>query len=275
MTKVAIIGAGDLGGAVAQALAMRGRIGRVLLVDAAADVAAGKALDIQQACAVEESPTTVAGSSDVTTAIGFDVCVFADRADAGSEWEGDDGLATLNRVAPYLSGAPIGVAGARPVDLIRRATREAAIAAGRLIGTASEAFASAVRAIVAVEARCSPREVMLAVVGLPPFVVAWSEASIGGYALDRVLAPVQLARLEARAPRLWPPGPHTLGVAAARAVEAALTRGRERVCALTVGDRNRIAAFPVLLNERGIVDVRTPTLNTREQVLLETSLGGG
>src|SRR5688500_1007469 len=52
MTSVAIIGAGDLGGAVAQALAARDRVGRLLIVDAIAGAAAGKALDIRQSGAV-------------------------------------------------------------------------------------------------------------------------------------------------------------------------------------------------------------------------------
>jgi hypothetical protein len=63
------------------------------------------------------------------------------------------------------------------------------------------------------EAQCGPEEVSVTVLGTRPagFVVLWSEASIGGYALERVLTQVQLARLEARCARLWPPGPFALG----------------------------------------------------------------
>ncbi|MGH9346871.1 MAG: hypothetical protein ACRD26_06340, partial [Vicinamibacterales bacterium] len=145
--------------------------------------------------------------------------------------------------------------------------------------------------LVALEARTSPAEVALAVLGPPPlpaaasasprggFVILWSEASIGGYALDRVLSQTQIVRLEARSARLWPPGPYALGVAAARAAEAVVASGRRRLSALTLlggefGVRNRIGALPVLLDRRGIADVRVPTLNTRERVLVETALGG-
>ena len=38
----------------------------------------------------------------------------------------------------------------------------------RLIGSAPEALVSAITAIVAMEAGCSPREVMLTVLGAPP-----------------------------------------------------------------------------------------------------------
>ena len=38
-------------------------------------------------------------------------------------------------------------------------------------------------------------------------MVPWVEASIAGYALEKVLTQAQLARVEARLARLWPPGP--------------------------------------------------------------------
>ena len=279
MSTVAIIGAGELGGAVAQALAARECVRRIVLVDAAASVAAGKALDIQQSGAVDGFVTSLDATDDLTRVAGANVCVIADRAGpSATEWEGDEGSAMLGRLASYADEAPIVFAGARHAGLMLHGSREARVPAGRLIGSAPDAFASALRAIVAVEAQCSPNDVMLAVLGSPPFVVPWSEASIGGYSLDRVLSQVQLTRIEARAVRLWPPGPYTLGAAAARTTEAVIVSGRERLCALTLlrgefGVRNRIGAVPVLLNTGGIADVRTPSLNTRERVLLETSLG--
>ena len=279
MSTVAVIGAGDLGGAVAQALAARGCVARIVLVDAAANAAAGKALDIQQSGAVDGFGAALYATDDLSSVTGAGVCVVADRfGPASAEWAGDEGFAMLTRLVPYLSGAPLVFAGARQTELMLRASVEARVPGRRLIGSAAEAHASALRAIVALEAQCSPQEVALAVLGSPPFVVAWSEASIGGYSLDRVLTPAQMARVEARAPRLWPPGPYTLGAAAAATVEAMLASGRARLSALALlggefGVRNRIGAMPVLLNEHGIADVRVPTLNTRERVLLETSLG--
>jgi malate dehydrogenase len=280
MSTVAIVGAGDLGGAVAQALAGRDQARRIVLIDTAANVAAGKALDIRQSGAVAAgSHTSIDATDDLSRATGAAVCVIADRV-GGSEWQGDEGLAMLGRLVPYLSGAPIVFAGAQQAELMLRGAREAAIKAARLVGSSPEAFGSALRAIVALEAQCSPNEVMLAVLGVPgDFVVPWSEASIGGYALERALSQVQIARIEGRASRLWPPGPYTLGAAAARVAEAIGSAGRQRLSVLTLlggefGVRNRIGALPVLLNARGIADVRVPALNTRERVLIETSLGG-
>jgi len=286
MTTVAIVGAGDIGGATAQALASCDRVSRVLLVDAAGDAAAGKALDLQQSGTVTGSHARLAGTGDESRLAGCDVCVIADRfgAHAGewqSEWRGEDGLSMLTRIVLCLADAPIVFAGASQVELLSRAADDTRIRRERLIGSSPEALASAITAIVAMEAGCSPREVMLTVLGTPPagFVVPWSEASIGGYLMQRVLSQVQLARIEARAARLWPPGPYALGAAAARVTEAILSGSRRSFSVLTqlegeFGVRHRAGALPARLAARGIVQTRDPELSTREHVRLQTALGG-
>ena len=89
MSTVAIIGAGDLGGATAQALAARDRVKRVLLIDAAGKAAAGKALDIRQSGAVDGFHTIVDSTDDFSTVTGAAACVVADRFAAPPvEWNG-------------------------------------------------------------------------------------------------------------------------------------------------------------------------------------------
>jgi len=56
-----------------------------------------------------------------------------------------------------------------------------------------------------------------------------------------------------------------------------LDAGRRSYIVLTVldgqfGVRDRIAAVPALLASDGVVRIRTPLLNTREQVQLDTAL---
>ena len=190
MSIVCIIGAGELGGATAHALARHERVRRVILIDDAAGVAAGKALDILQAGAVDGSHTQLEGSADLSRVVGAAVCVIADRSGrTSSEWQGDDGLALLNRLAPYFGNSPIVFAGSSQASLLLTAAREVHIRRERLIGAAPEALCGAVKSMVALEAQCSPTEIGLTLLGAPPrgFVVPWSEASIGGHALERVL----------------------------------------------------------------------------------------
>ena len=281
MTTVAIVGAGDIAGAAAQALASSDAAGRVVIVDANQGVAAGKALDIQQSSAIDRFHTTLHGTSDESRLTGCDVCVIADRFGAAGEWRGEEGLSMLGRIAPDLGDAPIVFAGASQGDLLNSAAAETGIGRRRLIGSSAEALASAITAIVSMEAACSPREVMLTVLGAPPagFVVPWGEASIGGYAMTRVLSQVQLGRIEARAARLWPPGPYALGTAASIVVAAILSGSRRSFSILTqlggeFGVKGRAGALPARLGPSGIVETREPQLDARQQVRLQVALGG-
>jgi malate dehydrogenase len=281
MASVAIIGAGALGGAVAQALAARDTVRRVLILDAAAGVAAGKALDLLQSGAINRSHVRLEGTDDLSRAVGSSVCVIADRhGPPEAEWAGDEGLALLRRLLQWTADTPLVFAGASQSSLMLTARREHHVRRAALVGSAPEAYASAMRSMVALEAGCSPTEVSLAVLGLPPrgLVVPWSEAAVGGFALERTLTPVAITRLEARAPRLWPPGPFALGSAAARAVEAIVTASRQAVNILTVldgeyGVRERLGSTPALLDGSGVATLRIPLLSTRERVLVETALG--
>jgi len=281
MATICIIGAGDIAGAAAHALARGERVSRVLLIDADGKVAAGKALDIQQSGAVDLFHVRLDGTDDVSRVAGCAAVIVADRFGRPSaEWRGEDGLTMMRRLTSFAGDAPIVFAGAMQAELLRISAREAHIPRNRLVGSATEALVSAVRAMVAMEARCSPTEVDLTVLGTPPsgFVVPWSEASIGGYSLERVLSQVELARIEARAARLWPPGPFALGLAAARVTEG-LVRHSRRACSVLMvlggefGVRGRVGAMPVNLSPMGIANTRVPTLNTRERVRLETALG--
>ena len=279
MPTVCIIGAGEVGGAVAHALARGGHVRRVVIVDESAGVAAGKALDIQQAGAIEGSHTNLEGSADLARAVGAAVCLIADRSGSSGEWQGDDGLAMVKRLDSYLGGAPIVCAGSSQAGMLLAAARELHLRRERLIGSAAEAFCGAVKAMVAIETQCSPTEIGLAVLGAPPrgFVVAWGEASIGGRALESVLTPVQLTRIENRMAHLWPPGPHALGLAAARVTEALASSSRRTFNVLTVlggefGTRGRVGVLPALLAAHGIAATRIPTLGARERVRLENAL---
>jgi malate dehydrogenase len=253
----------------------------VLLIDDGGPIASGKALDIQQAGAVEGFQTRLEGTRDFTRVTGCAVCVVADTARPPVEWRGEEALALMKRLNGFLGEAPVVYAGASQSDLLLASVREAGFDRQRAIGSAPEALAAATKAIVALEAHCSSSEVSLSVLGTPPsgFVIPWGEAAIGGHALERVLTQVQIRRVEARVTRLWPPGPHALGLAAARVVEALVTSARRAPGVLAVldgefGVRNRVGVLPCLLAPGGIARVRVPFLSPRERVQLETALGG-
>src|SRR5689334_18165735 len=96
MNHIAVLGAGELGGAVAHALARSETARTITIVDDRGRVAEGKALDIAQAAPVEGFATRLAGATDVSSAAAADLVVIADRFDGG-EWQGAEALALMTR----------------------------------------------------------------------------------------------------------------------------------------------------------------------------------
>ena len=72
--KIALIGAGMIGGTLAHLAAMR-EMGDIVLFDIAEGTPQGKALDISQAGPVEGFDATLKGSSDYADIAGADVCI--------------------------------------------------------------------------------------------------------------------------------------------------------------------------------------------------------
>ena len=104
--------------------------------------------------------------------VGAAVCVIADRSGRTSEeWRGEEGLALLKRLSPYLEEAPIVFAGSSQEEMLVAAVQELHLRRERLLGSASEALIGAVKSMVAIEAQCSPTEIELTVLGAPPRVL--------------------------------------------------------------------------------------------------------
>jgi malate dehydrogenase len=278
MPIVAIVGAGELGAGVARALATRGRVSEVRLIDRTSGVAAGKALDIQQAGPIERSPTRVSAASDVAAAVGAAVTVLADPIGLG-EIEGDSGLAVVRQLAGIDRDAVIVCAGAGQHRLLQHGLNELGLDRTRFFGSAPEALVSALRALVAVEADLSPSAVALTVLGKIPdrIVVLWRDVTVAGRPLARVLDAAQIAHIERRAGLVRSPGPYTLAAAAAQVAEA-VVMGSRRVFCCTVGldgefgIRRALSSLPVVLGPAGVTRVVAPTLDVREQILLENAV---
>lgn len=280
MSTAVILGAGDIGGALARQLSAADVVSRIVIVDDLGTVAAGKALDVAQAAPVEGCVTVLSGGSDVSVVTGAVIVVVADRAtQPASEWQDEGGLALLKRVAGLNQLAPIVCAGTAQASLVERGVAELGIARERLFGSAPEALRSAVVMMTALEAGAAPADISLSVVGRPPHqvVVPWEEAAICGRSATRVLSAAQLARLDARVARLWPPGPVALASAATRLIRTALTKSPRVHIALVAltreeGTPGRSAMLPVALQPSGIARLIVPTLSSRDRVRLDTTL---
>jgi malate dehydrogenase len=276
--SIVIIGAGELGGALARQIAAADIAARVVLVDDTGKVAEGKALDIQQAAPVDGYSSLVAGTADETAVVGADAILIADCFASGAEWQDDSGAALVRRLAHLNQSAIVLCTGARQMDVVERGVREGGITRRRLLGSAPEALRAAVMSFAALEARCVPSDISLMVVGRPPahIIVPWEEASIGGHRATNVLSPPAITRLDGRLSKLWPPGPLTLAAAATRILRAAATDSAQALAAFVAttdqAHDNRVGMLPVTMNAQGVASIVSPTLSARDRVRLETAL---
>jgi malate/lactate dehydrogenase len=267
-----ILGAGELGGATARQLAAADVVSRVILVDEAGTVAQGKALDIRQAAPIDRYRTAVDGATALDVVVDAQVIVLADPF--ARELQDDAAVGLVRRVAALNQTAPILCAGAQHAPVVERAVRELGVSRTRIFGSAPEALGSAIISMTALEAGCAATDVSLTVVGRPPhhIIVPWEDASIAGRRATSVLPPPALTRLDARLSKLWPPGPLTLGAAAARAIRIVLSRTPRTISAFVCVTRDVVGMLPVTLTSRGIGAVVTTPLSARDQVRLETAL---
>jgi malate/lactate dehydrogenase len=279
VTSVVVLGAGELGGAVASAVASGGAAHRVTIVDDAVDVARGIALDVRQCGPVQGVETVVAGTADLAAVVGAAAVIVADRHAARAEWSGEDALQLLARVRGLNPGALVICAGAGQLALVERAVLEQGADRRRLFGAAPEALRAAVVALTSLEAGCRPRDVSLAVLGRPPdqAFVPWTSAAIGGAGATDVLDPPALQRLDRRLARMWPPGSITLAAAAGRVVSLALSGGPGTAYLFAVPERTgehpaRGAALPASFSPGGL-RVAIPVLSVRDRVRLDGVLG--
>jgi malate dehydrogenase len=276
MREVAIVGAGELGGLVAHTIAKHEIARTVRLIDPQrARLAEGKALDIAQAAPLEGFSTSVLGTSELSTAASADLIVFAEPA--ASSGEAADAIALLARVRGFAPRLPIVCADSSHLALIERADR-LGIDRGAILGSAAEALANAVRALVALEANVSASDVVLSVLGVPPshIVVGWEDASIGGFAATRAISEPARRRLAAKVAALWPPGVYALASAASKVIDAMARARRIVTCFIapdvSAGRRTRTAALPVRVGPYGVIDVELPELSAGERVALDNAM---
>jgi malate/lactate dehydrogenase len=76
---------------------------------------------------------------------------------------------------------------------------------------------------------------------------------------------------------MWPPGPHALAAAAAKAIDAIAGRSRPlTICFVAPDDsegaRARTVALPVRLGARGIEKIVLPSLSVVDRVALDNAM---
>ncbi len=205
--KLSVIGAGQVGATVAHLLALKG-LGDVVLVDVVAGLAAGKALDLLQAAAIEASPVQVTGTTDYAAIAGSQIVVVTAGLPRKPGMSRDDLLAAnaaiVGPIAEHMARhAPeaIVIVVTNPLDVMTfLVLQQTGFARHRVMGMAGVLDSGRLRAFIAAKLQAHPAEVQAMVLGSHGdlMVPLASSVTINGTPLASRLSTQEVEQLFAR-----------------------------------------------------------------------------
>jgi malate dehydrogenase len=294
MSKVTVIGAGNVGGTVADVLAHKDFIKEIVLIDVRGDFAKGKALDIWQQSGIGNYSTRVIGGDDYKLTKGSDIVVITAGIPRKPGMSRDDLISTnagivnscVKSVLKY-SKNPIIIVVSNPLDVMTYAAWKASgLNHNRVFGMAGILDTARYRAFLAEELNTSPKEIQAILMGghgdtmvpLPRYT------TISGIPITEL---IEKNKLNAIVERTKTGGGELVGLmgtsawyapgaAAAQMVEAIL-KDENRifpVCARVqnkYGLKDLYIGAPVKLGKEGITEVIELQLNASEKKLLAKS----
>jgi malate dehydrogenase len=170
--KIALIGAGQIGGTIAHLVGLK-RLGDVVLVDVADGVPQGKALDLAQAAPIHGIDASFTGASGYAAIAGADVCVVTAGSPRKPGMSRDDllevNLKVIEAVAAGITEhAPNAfvVCITNPLDaMVWALQRYAGFARNMIVGMAGVLDSTRFRAFLAAELNVSVEDVSAFVLG--------------------------------------------------------------------------------------------------------------
>jgi malate dehydrogenase len=208
MSKVSIIGSGNVGGSAALRLARSSSVDDVILVDSAPGLAAGTALDIAQCAALDGFDTRVSGTDRYDLTDHSDVVVVTAGLARRPGQSRLDLLAANARivsevVARAVERSPYAVliVVTNPLDeMTHMAWRTSGFPPARVMGMAGVLDSARYRAFVGWELGIPPREVDAMTLGShgDTMVPIHSQSRVGGRPLEELLSPTALDRVSRR-----------------------------------------------------------------------------
>ena len=297
MSKVTVVGAGNVGATCADVLAYREVAEEIVLIDIKEGVAEGKALDIWQKAPINQYDSrTVGSTNDYSKTANSDVVVITSGLPRKPGMTRDDLIETnagilksvTENVVKYSPNAIIIVV-SNPLDVM---TYQAHLTSGlprtKVIGMAGILDTARYRAFLAEELNVSGKEIQAILMGghgdtmvpLPRYTTVAGIPVTELVAKDKLDAIIERTKfgggelVKLMGTSAW----YAPGAAAAQMVEAILKNQRRvfPVCIKLDGEYGIDDCYlgvPVILGKNGIEKVIELALNPEEQQLLETSRG--
>ena len=173
MTKVTVIGAGNVGATCANVLAHKDIVKQVVLLDINGDLAKGKALDTWQQAPIDSYSTSLIGTSDYADTANSDIVVITAGVPRKPGMTRDD-LVSINAkiVASVVenivkfSKNPIIIVVSNPLDVMTyAAVKKSGLKSTRVFGMAGILDTARYRAFLATELNVSPKDIQAILMG--------------------------------------------------------------------------------------------------------------
>jgi len=292
--KITVVGAGNVGASCALWAARRD-LGDLVLVDVVDGLAAGKALDLQQAAPIAGFAHSVTGSSDYAATAGSDLAIVTAGLARKPGMSRDDLLA---KNAEIVSGVVRNLVArspdvllvivSNPVDAMTSlAHRVSKLPPRHIVGMAGILDSARMRTFIALEAGASPKDVQAFVLGghgdtMVPLV---RHSSIGGVPLARCLPKETIDRIVERTRNggaeivalLRTGSAFYAPAAAAVEMAQAILRDERRVlpcaayCDKEYGVGGYFVGVPARLGAAGVLDVLEFDLTAEEKAAFDRS----
>lgn len=208
LPKVTIIGSGQVGATTAHLLILKG-LADVVLIDVVEGLAAGKALDLLQAAAIEDLPIAVTGTMDMTAMADSHLVVITAGLARKTGMSREDLLsANASIVAPIadhiarLAPKAVVIVVTNPLDVMTHLVlRRTGFPKARVMGMAGVLDTGRLRAFIAQRLAVSPSKVQAMILGSHGELMVCLTDSLmaNGTALRHRLTEQEIAQLVARA----------------------------------------------------------------------------
>lgn len=294
MSRLTVIGAGNVGATVADCLARNDVAEEIVLIDIVEGLPQGKALDIQESAPVHGFDARVTGTNSYEDTAGSDLCVITAGRPRTADMSRDD-LLELNAgivrsvTWEFAARSPdaLIVVVSNPLDAMTSVAHSASgFPARRVMGMAGMLDTARYRAFVALELDVSVRDVHALLLGGhgDTMVPLPSCTTVGGVPVSELLPPETIHAIVERTKggggeisRLmgasaW----YAPGASAAAMVESMMNNlGRVLPCAVQpsgqYGLSDLFIGLPARLGREGVENILEVSLSDEEQALLAAS----
>ncbi len=295
MSKVTVVGAGNVGATVAECVARKDMVNEVVLIDIKPGLSEGKALDLAESAPIHGFDTRVTGSTnDYSVTAGSDICVITSGVPRKPGMSRDDLLSINAKIVRSVTEAiaaqspdVIVIVVSNPLDVMAYVAYMASgFPSHRIMGMAGVLDTARFRCFLSMELGVSVKDIQALLMGghgdtmvpLPRYT------TVGGIPLAELLDPDRTHSIIERVKKgggelvklmgtsAW----YAPGAGAAEMVEA-IVKDSKRVlpCAAMLkgeyGYSDLFLGVPVRLGRNGVEDIIEVELNSEESALLRQS----